>query len=258
MQPELSVIIPTYNESKNIQKTLMDVSTYLSEKQIPSEIIVVDDGSSDDTVTIVKHFQKQGIPLRLIESRPNRGKGYVVKRGMMEGAGKYLLFMDADQATKITELDKFLPKIDEGYEILIGSRRLKNRNVHIVQPKMRQYLGWFYLTLSKMILKIPQLDYNCGFKFYQHEAAKKIFQKQLMNDWSFDVELILLAQKYDFKISEVAVNWTHGEGSKVHPLKDGVRSFLALLKIKKNELQGKYRIEPEERLQSLKKSQVPS
>jgi len=212
MRLELSVIIPTYNESKNIQKTLNDVTLYLSERQIPSEIIVVDDGSSDDTVNIVKHFQKQTVipshrrgisseiprapvftggfrddfpSVKLIESRPNRGKGYVVRRGMMEGEGKYLLFMDADQATKITEFDKFLPKIpktppktpNDGYDILIGSRRLKNSDVQIVQPKMRQYLGWLYLTLSKMILKIPQHDYNCGFKLYRQEAAKKIFAK---------------------------------------------------------------------------------
>lgn len=241
MRPELSIIIPTYNESKNIQKTLTDVMLYISEKQITAEIIVVDDGSSDNTVDIVKRFQN----VKLIESRPNRGKGYVVRRGMMEGRGKHLLFMDADQATKITEFDKFLPKIREGHDILIGSRRLKNSDVKIKQPKMRQYLGWFYLTLSKLILKIPQHDYNCGFKLYRHDIAKTIFAKQLMNDWSFDVELILLAQKYHFKISEVPVNWTHGEGSKVRPIKDGIRSFLALLKIKKNELAGKYRLDPE-------------
>ena len=110
MQSELSVIIPTYNESKNIQKTVTDVVSYLSQKGLPSEIIVVDDGSTDNTVMLVKHLQKQIPHLKLIESRPNRGKGYVVKRGMLEGKGKYLLFMDADQATHITELDKFLPK----------------------------------------------------------------------------------------------------------------------------------------------------
>lgn len=244
MQRELSVIIPTYNESKNIQKTVTDVVRYLSQKGLPSEIIVVDDGSTDNTVMLVKHLQKQIPHLKLIESRPNQGKGYVVKRGMLEGEGKYLLFMDADQATHITELDKFLPKIDEGYDILIGSRRLKNTNVQIVQPRIRHYMGWFYMTIAKAVLKVPLLDYNCGFKLYRSEAAKKIFEKQLMNDWSFDAELMLLARKFNFRISEIAVNWTHGENSKVRPIKDSIKTFAALLKIKRNDLTGKYGINP--------------
>jgi dolichyl-phosphate beta-glucosyltransferase len=152
--------------------------------------------------------------------------------------------MDADNATNIRELDKFLPQFDKGQEIVIASRRVRNGDVDVTFSRTRKIFGKIYIFLSQWLVVSGVTDYNCGFKAFRRQVAKQLFNKQLMNDWSFDTEVIFLASKYGIPIKEIPVNWSHRNGtSKVNPVLDGVKSFLSLLEIRKNDFMGKYSIE---------------
>ena len=236
----LSVIIPAYNEESNIASTLSEVSGFLKKKGFTYEILVVDDGSSDGTVSKAMEIVENLPEMNVIESKPNRGKGYVVREGMGVARGRYLMFMDADNATSIRELDKFLPYLEEGYDAVIGSRRLKDSEIVVPESALRIFMGNVYIILSRILIGGRVTDFNCGFKAYKKEAAVKIFSKQKMNDWSFDTELIFLLKKFNMKIKEVPVKWEHKADSKVEPLKAGIESFLSLVKIRWTDIRGEY------------------
>ena len=237
---QLSIIIPAYNEEENISSTLSEISEYLNKKNFPCEVIVIDDGSKDKTVEKALGLKENLPNLRVIESKPNRGKGYVVRKAMLQADGDYLMFMDADNSTSIKELDKFLPHLKEGYDVVIGSRRLKGSEIVVPESALRILLGNIYILLSKIFIGVKASDFNCGFKAYRKEAAKKIFSLQRMDDWSFDTELLFIITKFGFKIKEVPVKWAHKFTSKVKPFSAGINSFISLVKIKKNDLAGVY------------------
>lgn len=237
----LSVIIPAYNEEANIGSTLEEVAVYLKGKDYSYEVIVIDDGSSDGTIQ--KAQEKKNIldELKVVPSKPNHGKGYVVRNAILASTGKYVMFMDADNATSINELDSFMPYLEEGYDAVIGSRRLKDSDVVVPESAMRIILGNIYILLSKIFLGSKVRDFNCGFKAYNRFAANKVFSLQRMDDWSFDTEIMFLLNKFGMKIKELPVRWTHKADSKVKPFKAGVESFLSLIKIKLNDLKGLYK-----------------
>ncbi|MBS1258644.1 MAG: hypothetical protein MAG551_01705 [Candidatus Scalindua arabica] len=160
----------------------------------------------------------------------------------MQATGDYILFMDADNSTRIFELERMLPGFKDGFDIIIGSRRLKNipGDIVISQPSYRHILGEIYIYISRLFFKISVRDYNCGFKMFKDNVAKKIFSMQLMDDWSFDLETLFLVEKYNYKIKELPVNWKHYEGSKVRPVLDGIKSFISIFRIKANDISGKY------------------
>ncbi len=237
----LSIIIPAYNEGSNISDTLSEIREYVSARDFNCEVIVADDGSVDDTVAKARRFGNGPFHLNIIESRPNRGKGYILKKAMLASKGRYAMCMDGDSATSIYELDKFFPCLDQGCEIVIGSRRLRDSDVTVSEPPLRIFLGRIYLLLSKTILGLKVSDVNCGFKMFTGKAAKKLFSLQRMNDWSLDAELLFLARRSGMKLKEVPVRWAHNQGtSKVRPLKAGIESFLSLLKIRMNGFRGLY------------------
>ena len=236
----LSVVIPAYNEEKYISSTLDEISIYLKDRKFDAEVILVDDGSCDRTVEIASSMQDKFDDLKILESSPNRGKGYVVKKGMLEAHGDIVLFMDADNATSIKELDNFLPMFDAGYDVVIASRRMKDSVVEVSESPLRILLGQTYIFLSKIILGSKVRDFNCGFKVYRGNVAKKIFSLQKMDDWSFDTELIFLLEKFNMKIKEVPVKWEHKADSKVEPLKAGIESFLSLIKIRWMDIRREY------------------
>ncbi|MFQ5953206.1 MAG: dolichyl-phosphate beta-glucosyltransferase [Candidatus Omnitrophota bacterium] len=236
----LSVIIPAYNEEKNISSTLAEISDYLANKDFSSEVIVIDDGSEDGTIEKSREFESKLPNFRVIESKPNRGKGFVLKKAMPQASGDYVMFMDADNSTSIAEMDKFLPYLEKEYDVVIGSRRLKDSEIAVPESAMRIVLGNIYILLSWILLGAKVSDFNCGFKAYKREAARRIFSLQRMNDWSFDTELIFIIGKLGLKIKEVPVKWAHKFTSKVKPLKAGIESFLSLLKIKMNDIKGLY------------------
>jgi dolichyl-phosphate beta-glucosyltransferase len=236
----LSIIIPAYNEGKAIEATLKEIAEYIRKNAFVCEVIVVDDGSGDNTFANAERERPLFARFNVIRNLSNRGKGYSVKRAMLEARGEIALFMDADSSTSIYEFDKFLPFIKEKYDIVIASRRLKDSIVKESQPLIRSLMGKFFIFISRITLNLKFSDFNCGFKVYTNEAAKLLFKKQKMNDWSFDVELLFLANKFDLSTKEVPVRWVHKSGSKVKPLRDGIKSFVSLIKIKLNDVKCLY------------------
>ena len=236
----LTIIVPAYNEEKHIRTTLEEISGYLSKRGFPCEVIVVDDGSTDKTFENAENCSKLFAYFKILKNDTNKGKGYSVRRGVLSAKGEYVLFMDADNSTSIYEFDKFLPYLKEGYDVVIASRRLKDSDVEEPQPFLRATMGLFYIVLSKVILGLRISDFNCGFKAYLGKAAKFLCEKQKMDDWSFDTELLFIAKKRGFRVKEAPVRWVHKSGSKVKPFKDGVKSFLSLMKIKLNDIRRYY------------------
>lgn len=237
----LTIMIPAYNEEKNIKSTLLEISEYLKNKSFDCELIIVDDGSGDRTSEFAGSAASLFKRFSLLKNDHNRGKGYSVRRGMLAAKGEYTLFMDADNSTSIYEFDKFLPYLKEGYDVVIASRRLKDSLVEEPQPFLRAKMGKFYIFLSKIILKLNLSDFNCGFKVYKMESSRFIFNLQKMDGWSFDVEALFLANKYGLKIKEVPVRWVHKSGSKVRPFKDAMKSLISIFKIKVNDLNHIYK-----------------
>jgi len=242
MNPYLSVIIPAYNEEKRISTTLLDIDKYLSKQNYDYEIIVVSDGSKDNTVSVVRNLQTKIRNLRLIDNKENHGKGYVVKQGMLEAGGEYRLFMDADNSTTIDHLDKFWPLFKQGYDVIIGSIELKGAKIEEKAAWYRRWLGRISKYIIRVVAGLWKIhDSQRGFKLFTAKAAEAIFSKQTIMRWGFDIEILVLAKKMGFKIKEVPVNWSNPGESKV-TLTSYIKTFQELLKIRRNLITNKYKI----------------
>ena len=236
-RPYLSIIIPAYNEQSRIADSLYKVKDYLSQQSYRSEIIVVDDGSRDLTTEVVKFIDIYGKETKeqdegeLLENIKNVGKGFSIARGMIKASGEIVLFSDADLSTPIEELEKLLPYFDQGYDVVIGSRKLADSEVE-KKPWYRDAMSLVF-NLAVRTLSVPGIkDTQCGFKAYRREAAQRIALLQRIYGFGFDVEHLYIARKQGFRIKEVAVKWEHMEGSTVDPIKDSIRMFMDLLKIR--------------------------
>jgi len=235
----LSIIIPMLNEEHRIEKTISEIKDYLSKKKFSYEVIFVDDGSTDNTISVAERLSSK-LNHRIISYRPNRGKGYALKTGFKDARGDYILFMDADLSTSITEFEKFLPLINNETEIIIGSRKTKGAKLVKKQHMIRQKLGEGFTLLSNIFTGAKVSDYTCGFKLFRKDVGKKIFKMQRIERWGYDTEILFLARKYGYKIAEVPVYWTNDDRTKVNLVKDIIRSFIDLIRIRLNELSGKY------------------
>lgn len=240
MPPTYSIVIPAYNEGKRLSATLEKVLTYIAEQQWSAEIIVVNDGSRDNTADIVRSFAETNPTVRLIENPGNRGKGYSVRNGMLGAHGEMLLFSDADLSSPIEEAPKLLDAINAGADVAIGSRWLRSELQTERQPIYRQMFGRIYNMLLRVILGVRFKDTQCGFKAFTRRAATAIFPHQQIERWGFDPEIVFIAQRRGFKIAEVGVAWAHDPGTRISPFKDGVRMFIELLRIRWNAIAGKY------------------
>jgi glycosyltransferase involved in cell wall biosynthesis len=230
----LSVIIPAYDEEPNLSTTLRNVADFLATKNYRHEIIVVDDGSKDRTAEIADAEARRFESFILLKNPANRGKGYSVKRGMLEARGEIVLFMDADNSTRIGQIEPLLAALNSGFDVAIGSRRLPGAAIDLAQPVWRRILGNTYIWLSKWLLSATVQDVNCGFKLFKKEAAKSLFSRLTREDWTFDSELIFLISRLRLKLKEVPVRWHDIRTSKVKPLRDGVKSLWGLIKIRLN------------------------
>lgn len=243
---KLSIVIPSYNEESNLKKgVLLKVGDYLGKLKISYEVIIVDDGSSDSSVEIIKKFISKNKNFRLIQNQ-HGGKAIAVMTGMMTGRGEIILFTDMDQATPINQVEKFLPKFKEGLDIVIGSRQGRKG-----APFVRKLSAWGFSLLRSMILGLPFKDTQCGFKAFSKNTVDKIIPK-IKNEWGvvhfkggavnagFDVELLYLAKKYGFKIAEVGVEWNYVDTERVQVVKDAVAAIYDMLRIRLNDLKGCY------------------
>lgn len=235
-----SIVIPAYNEGQRIAATLDKILSYIAQEHWRAEIIVVNDGSRDNTPEIVLGCAKQNPSVRLVENPGNRGKGYSVRHGMMEATGDMLLFSDADLSSPIYEAPKLFAAIGAGADVAIGSRWLQRELQTERQPFYRQLFGRVFNLLLRVILGLRFKDTQCGFKAFTRHASQEIFSRQQIERWGFDPELLFLAKKLGLRVAEVPVEWAHDERSKINPLKDGTRMFLEMLTIRWNDLTGKY------------------
>jgi len=235
-----SIIIPAYNEGARLDATLTKVLRYVAEKKWDAEVIVVNDGSRDNTVEIVQSHMQKNSALRLLENPGNRGKGYSVRNGMLNARGEVLLFSDADLSSPIEEAPKLLAAIAEGADIAIGSRWMQSDLQTQRQPLYRQFFGRIFNLMLRLILGLQFKDTQCGFKAFTRSAAQAIFPQQKIECWGFDPELLYLAKKYGFKVAEGPVAWAHSTGTRISPLRDGTRMVVEMLKIRWNALTGKY------------------
>jgi len=235
----LSVIIPAYNEEKRIGKTLREVTAYCRKNFAKYEIIVVDDGSSDKTKDVVMKFKG----VRLLRNPVNKGKGYSVRRGLMEARYGWALFTDSDLATPISELKKFFNYTKQGFDVVIASRNLKESDIKDRQPFYRQFLGKGFPRLVNLLVLRDFKDTQCGFKLFKTEKIKRMLPYLTLDRFCFDVELLLVAKKAGLKIKEAPVTWIDQKGSKLRVFKDTGKMFLDLIRIKLNDLSGKYEVD---------------
>jgi dolichyl-phosphate beta-glucosyltransferase len=242
LTPSLSIIIPAYNEEKRLPATLETVTKYLAARDWPFyEIIVVDDGSKDGTVAAAARFQHQPHPVRILKNPGNRGKGYAVRHGMLEAAGEWLLFSDADLSTPIEEFEKLYSAAGDSAPIAIGSRALDRSLIGVHQSPFRERAGQFFNFAMRAALGLDIHDTQCGFKLFRRDAARAVFSRQRLERFSFDAEILYIARKLGILAVEVPVRWNNVEGTKVS-MWSGAQSFLDLITIRANSLRGNYRL----------------
>jgi glycosyltransferase involved in cell wall biosynthesis len=245
LSPSLSVIIPAYNEESRLPLSLRKIVDYLGQApQRPVEILVVNDGSSDGTAAVARQLAHKlegpDLSIRVLDNAGNRGKGYSVRRGMLEGRHDWLLLTDADLSSPIEELDKLERAISSGsYDIAIGSRALDRSLIGVHQPWFRETMGRIFNLAVRLTTGLGFADTQCGFKLFRREAAHKIFSRQLLERFGFDVEVLYLAKKLGFRVTEVPVRWDHVEGTKVSTLA-GADAFLDGWRVRRNDWGGKY------------------
>jgi len=227
----LSLIIPAFNEEMRIAGSLDRILKFLKGRPYTFEIIIIDDGSKDRTVELVKSRFGQHSEVR-INQQQNLGKGKAVQQGMLLANGKYLFFSDADLSVPIETLSLFLSHLEKDSDIVIGTRQKAGATIEIHQPLIREFLGKVYTKLSNWILGLRFSDFTCGFKGFRKEAAKDLFSRQQLSNWSFDAEILYLAHLKGYKVSEISVHWRNDEQTKVRLWRDIISSFFGLLQIR--------------------------
>jgi dolichyl-phosphate beta-glucosyltransferase len=229
----LSIIIPAYNEETRLPNTLPQVANFLAAQDYKAEVVVVDDGSIDRTAEIVEQMTKQYPCIRLVRAT-HGGKGHAVKMGMLQVESEYAFLCDADLAMPITELPKFLPPVQNGYQIAIGSREGKEAVRHN-EPFYRHLMGRVFNWLVK-ILAIPGFeDTQCGFKCFHHSVRRDLFSNQTISGFGFDVEVLYIAKKRGYRIVEVPIHWYYQTESKVHPVRDTLRMVRDIMMVRRND-----------------------
>lgn len=235
----LSVIIPAYNEAKRISHTLRSVDQYLKNQPYDYEILVVNDGSKDQTSTVVRELGKEIACLRLVDHPDNHGKGWAVRQGMKEAQGEVRLFMDADNSTTIDQIAGFLPYFKSGFEVVIGSRRIAGAVIALKQPWLRDFLGGIFRLLVHLLVSLSVTDSQAGFKAFSRKAAEIIFPRQTINRWAFDVEILTIARRAHLAIKEAPIIWVNDLKSHVK-IRGMIKMLAEILQIRWNLWKGKY------------------
>ena len=229
----LSIVVPAYNEEKRLGPSLEKIRGYLAAKSYAAEIIVVDDGSTDRTADIAGAALEGRLPCRVLRRVKNRGKGFSVREGVLAAGGQVILFTDADLSTPIEELDKFIQRLEEGFDIVIGSRALPGCDIRVPQAAPRQALGKFFNRLVRLFVLKGCLDTQCGFKMFRRAAAIDVFSRLRTRGFAFDVELLVLAGKLGYRVGEVPVIWCNSPPSRVRIFRSSWQMLRELWRIRR-------------------------
>jgi glycosyltransferase involved in cell wall biosynthesis len=233
--PFLSVVIPAYNEAARIGRSLQAIQSYLRSKSFSAELIVVDDGSTDDTVQVVTQHPE----IRVLRNDRNRGKGFSVRHGVLEARGSLILFTDADLSAPIEEADKLLAVLEaSSADAAVGSRALQRELIGIHQSRFREWGGRFFNLLVQLFTGVRIHDTQCGFKLFRRQTTRRAFERQRVEGFGFDPELLFLIQRLGGKIIEVPVRWNNDPATRVHYLRDSLRMTLDLLVLRWRVLTG--------------------
>lgn len=237
--PELSIVIPSYNEELRLPATLSSIAAYIRSCKRPIEVIVVDDGSRDRTIAVGESFRNEIPSLRVVSNGQNRGKGYSVRHGMQEATGRVVLFTDADLSAPIEEVEKLLPAMLAN-DVAIGSRAVDRSLITVHESPFREFAGIVFNKLVRLILWLPFVDTQCGFKAFRRDSCRILFEQQTIERFGFDPELLYLARHHGLRSVEIPVRWGHSAATKVNMLRDSVQMFLDVFIIRWNSLTGRY------------------
>jgi glycosyltransferase involved in cell wall biosynthesis len=238
--PRLSIVIPAYNESARIERTLQRVMECVDRQGWDAEVLVVDDGSVDGTVEIVRRWMERNPRLYLVQNDGNRGKGYSVRNGLLQAAGEVVMFTDADLSAPMEEAERLMAAIVAGADVAIGSRWMDRTRQTQHQPMYRRFFGRCFNWVTRTVMGLPFKDTQCGFKAFKRTAAQVIFRLQRIERWGFDPEILFIARKLGYDIREVAVTWGHDERSRMSYLKDGMKMLEEIAAIRINSIAGRY------------------
>jgi glycosyltransferase involved in cell wall biosynthesis len=238
--PKYSIVIPAFNEGVRIPATLRSVIDCIRARGWRAEVIVVNDGSKDNTADVVRNFALQAPEVRLLENPQNCGKGYAVRNGILHSLGEIVMFTDADLSSPIEEADGLFAAIAAGADIAIGSRWLATSRQTHRQPLYRQFFGRCFNLLTRMVMNLPFADTQCGFKAFTRSAAQTVFQLQTIERWGFDPEILFIALKRGYQIREVPVSWAHDARTRISYLRDGLQMLKELAIVRWNAILGRY------------------
>lgn len=240
VHPDLSIVIPAYNEELRLPSTLERLAEYLPTLGLRTEVLIVDDGSRDRTATVAETFAEKISGLRVLSNGTNRGKGYSVRHGMLEATGELVLFTDADLSAPIEESDKLIGALKNGYDVAIGSRAMNRSLISTHESLFREFAGIIFNKIVRVVLWLPFVDTQCGFKAFRREPCRIIFELQRIEGFGFDPELLYLARHYGLRATEIPVRWGHSPDTKVSMLRDSLKMFIDIFVIRWNALSGKY------------------
>ncbi|MGA2420393.1 MAG: dolichyl-phosphate beta-glucosyltransferase [Candidatus Acidiferrum sp.] len=238
--PDLSIIIPAYNEESRLPETLAKIAAYICASKRNTEVLVVDDGSTDATVAAAEGMRDKFSVMRIISNGVNRGKGFSVRHGMLEAQGRLALFTDADLSAPIEEADKLLSAVEGDYDVAIGSRAIDRSLISAHQSPFREFAGIVFNAVVRLCLRLPFVDTQCGFKAFKRERCKIVFEQQRIERFGFDPELLYLARHHGLRSKEIPVRWAHSPGTKVSMLRDSLQMFADVFIIRANALAGRY------------------
>ena len=236
---ELSVIIPAYNEALRLPRTLERIAAYANQFDREVEVLVVDDGSTDGTAAVAEAFRGKIPALRVVPNGRNRGKGFSVRHGVGEAHGRIALFTDADLSAPIEEADKLIAAL-EHFDVAIGSRAVNRSLITVHQSPRREFAGILFNKIVRVILRLPFVDTQCGFKAFLREPCRIIFEQQRIERFGFDPELLYLARHHGLRAVEIPVRWGHSPATKVSMLRDSMQMFADVFRIRWNALVGRY------------------
>jgi len=236
----ISIVLPAYNEGHCVEAALAQVLAYVDDRELEAEIIVVDDGSVDDTLALAQTAATCDQRIRVLSHQPNRGKGYSVRQGVMTAQMPMVMFVDVDMATPINEADKLIPALRDGAHIVIGSRYLPASTLARPQRRLRRMMGTAFRKLAIRLLNLGVSDVTCGFKGFSREVAWRLFRIQRENGWAFDAEIIYLARKLGYRIVEMPVTWYDSGDTHFRIVQDGLSAVAELLYIRRNDRRGLY------------------